>query len=189
MRTSKVSKSSTEQDIISKFIEGDTDAFALLFNQYWKTVYSLSFKYTRSHSDAEDVSQEVFKNIWERRDVLDVHTNFENYLIRSAKNRILNYFRARQTKEHHENNVALANDHCEQMLGTDFLLQAERHHQELITFLSPKSREIYKLKYHQSLTNQSVADQMGISVKTVEYHLQQAKKVIRSGVIRKTEFL
>jgi len=189
MRTSKVSKSNTEQHIISRFIDGDRDAFALLFNRYWKTVYSICFKYTKCHSDAEDVSQEVFKAIWEKRDALDIHTNFENYLIRSAKNRILNYFRAKQTKQHHENNVASTKDHSEQMLGIDFLLQAEKHHQELISLLSPKCREIYELKYHEALTNQSVADQMGISVKTVEYHLQQAKKAIRSALIRKTEFL
>ncbi len=189
MRTPKFFKRNTEQQIITRFIEGDEQAFAYLFNQYWQIAYTLCFRYTKCHSDAEDVTQEVFKTLWEKRNELNIHSNFESYLIRSTKNRILNYFRAQQSKQYHEEMVARKAEVSESIFKTDFLLQAEKQHGYLVGRLPPRCREIYMLKYDESLTNQAVAEKMAVSIKTVEYHLQQAKKILRSKLLQNSDFL
>ncbi|MFD1770400.1 RNA polymerase sigma factor [Sphingobacterium suaedae] len=189
MRTPKFFKKETEQQVIRRFIEGDERAFARVFRQYWKTVYALCFRYTECHSDAEDISQEVFKTLWEKREGLDIHTHFENYLVRATKNRMLNYFRGQQSRQQHEEAVAQQTELAQPLLNTDFLLRAEEQHGYLMARLPEKCREVYRLKYEEALTNQAVADRMGISIKTVEYHLQQAKKALRTGLLQHIEFL
>lgn len=176
--------SEKEKHLLKRLTQGDTNAFAKLFHTHWRTVYNLSYTYTACHSDAEDICQEVFQRIWEKRQSIDIHKTFENYIIRAAKNHIINHFRAKNRKRQHEKVatqvVKEATSDIPSMKSTESI------YQELVARLPPRSQEIYIRKHTNHLTNEALATEMGLSIKTVEYHLQRANKIIKEEIKKNT---
>ena len=82
-----------EEIIIRQMKEGNQLAFTLLFNEYSKQVYSLAFKYLYNRELAEDVVQNVFFKIWEKKKDIDESRPFNRYLFTILKNDLLNVLR------------------------------------------------------------------------------------------------
>ncbi|WP_437920258.1 RNA polymerase sigma factor [Sphingobacterium sp. LRF_L2] len=176
-----------EKHILTRLAKGDTDAFARLFCIHWKTVYRLCYKYTGSHFDAEDISQEVFQRIWEKRKFLMIQTTFERYIIRATKNSILNHFRATETKKKYEKDANWYTSQYTTVLDVRHLKHAENKYHELVALLPARSHEIYRRKTESHITNDALAKEMGLSIKTIEYHLHRANKFIREGIKKNQE--
>ncbi|WP_165384619.1 RNA polymerase sigma factor [Sphingobacterium corticibacterium] len=178
--------SEKEKNLLKKLTQGDTNAFATLFHAHWQTVYNMSYKYTLSHSDAEDISQEVFQRIWEKRKSIIIHKTFENYIVRTTKNHIINHFRAKDIKRQHEKIATQLVEQATPFVDTPPLRSVESKYQQLVALLPPRSQEIYIRKYEKHLTNEDLATEMGLSIKTVEYHLQRAHKMMREEIKKST---
>lgn len=177
-----------ENHLLKKLAQGDTNAFAMLFHTHWQTVYNLSYKYTQSHSDAEDISQEVFQRIWEKRKSIIIHKTFENYIFRTTKNHIINHFRAKNIKREHEKIAAKLAEQATCFAHTPPLRNVESKYQQLVALLPPRSQEVYRRKHEKHLTNEALATEMGLSIKTVEYHLQRADKIMREEIKKRTAY-
>lgn len=79
----------TDQRLIAAMQNDDPHAFQTLFNLYWKDLYKTAYNRLRSQSEAEDLVQDIFADIWERRYSLEITTSLNNYLQRSLKFRII----------------------------------------------------------------------------------------------------
>jgi RNA polymerase sigma-70 factor (ECF subfamily) len=148
-----------------------------LFDKYYPELCKLSFKYVGRTDIAEDVVQDVFINIWNKRTMLNYSGNIKPCFIRSVINTSLNYINSKFAKQNFVDessaslNLASYNQHDE-ILGKELnsiIMTA-------IEQLPNKCRAIFSLSRFSNLTYKEIAKQLDISVKTVEAQISIALK-------------
>ena len=158
----------------------DKEAFDTLYYKYHGYLYALALRYLKSKDLAEDAVQHVFIKLWETTKAMNIDINVKNYLYTMTKNHILNQIR--DNKETISLNYVNAQQEvCE---GADFIKMMEETQtidilHKGINSLPPQKKEVCLLKLEDDITNQIIADKMGISVHTVKSHYQESIKMLR----------
>jgi RNA polymerase sigma-70 factor (ECF subfamily) len=155
------------------------EAFEEIYQRYWKQLYSISFKGIRSREIAEEIVQDIFTSLWEKKDVNCIE-NLAAYLQTAAKYKVINHIHREMTKRVYmktfqEAPKQYANPTEDLVLLDDLNDALERE----IKKLPEKRQLIFKLHRQQHLSMKQVASQLGISEKTVENQLSKAVKVLR----------
>lgn len=164
---------------------GSEKAFAAVFNRYHRLLYALAFRYLKSGSEAEDAVQYTFMRMWEQRENFDFSIGLRSLLFTILKNYILNELRHQHivAEKHYElaqRGEELETDLMKTLEDADF----RRHLRAAIAQLPPQKQKICLMKIEQGLSNQEIADKLGITVPTVKSHYTQAIKSLR-GIIDK----
>lgn len=158
----------------------DKKAFDLIYEKYWKRLYYYAFKIFGDKVVCEDVIQEVFIKLWEKASERKIE-NLEGYLFRAVKFQISNAIRNQKDFKPFENFLTqLPTD-----LSADSILELKETSElilQSVESLPEKCREVYKLSREEQLTNNQIADQMNISVRTVEAHIYKALKSIKNNL-------
>lgn len=158
----------------------DKQAFSVVYHKYHAYLYALALRYLKDRCSAEDAVQHTFVKLWETAKNIEVEINLKNYLYTMTKNFILNQIR------NHKETVSLnyANAQKDLIDKDDILKQI--HETQIseslrngIDSLPTQKREICTLKMEGDITNQEIADKMGISINTVKSHYQEAIKMLR----------
>lgn len=160
---------------------GDEHAFKLLFNRYRGKVYASAYKWTQSHLAAEEMTQEVFLKIWEKRHLLADVTDPAKYIYRIIYNQTRDYFRSSLTRQRLLQQVE--ERQTGYTGGADEMLNAresEQLLQQALQCLSPQKRAIYMMARQQGKSHQEIAGIMDISVHTVKSHLYDSIQFIRA---------
>lgn len=126
----------------------------------------------------EDLAQEVFVRFWEKRHSLQITSSLPGYLRRMAINEALGYLRRNKlfTEElDPKTNTELSPDVEGQLLHSEL----EQQIRDAIDQLPPRCRTVFQLSRFEELTYQEIADQLDISIKTVENQMGKALKVLR----------
>ena len=153
----------------------------LLFRQYYDYVCRTVFRLVPNAQAAEDIAQEVFLEIWRRRDTFSITTSLRAYLRRAAANRALNYLRDKRnlpSDEVTEGHFSLQADPGFSLETTELQSQIT----EAIEQLPQRCQEVFKLSRLEEMSYQEIADTMGISVKTVENQIVKALKLLREAL-------
>ncbi|MDR0511107.1 MAG: RNA polymerase sigma-70 factor [Rikenellaceae bacterium] len=153
---------------------GDEAAFKELFDGYFLPLCRYMYLYVNDKSAAEDMTTDIFMNLWAVRGKLRIHTSFKSYLFRAARNRCLNFMR--------DNRRNSAIDGIDQGFDDDSFLEAEELSyiiEKAVSGLPDKCREVYTLSREQELTNREIADRLKISIKTVEAQIGKALRNLR----------
>ncbi len=133
----------------------------------------------RERAPAEEIAQEVMLELWRRRESLKLEQGFGAYLIRSTRNRALNYIRHQRIVARE---LAAATIEARESPGTDaetLGVELERVVREAIDALPERSREVFLLSREQGLRYLEIAAVLEISVKTVEKRMGQALAELR----------
>jgi RNA polymerase sigma-70 factor (ECF subfamily) len=144
---------------------------------YWHKLYNVAFYYLREERDAEDVVQDVFISLWSRRTHLEIRTRLENYLVRSVKYTAFFYLKIKSRKKTFMKNLTVTEAVNDPQEYIDYKSVLDQLHLIFET-VSKKTREIFYLSRFDGLTYAEIAQQLHISVKTVEYHISLALKRI-----------
>lgn len=159
--------------------KGDEAALKKLFNRYFVQLCRYINIYVDSHSDSEDIALDIFIYLWENRNTLSINSSPKAYLFRSARNRSLNHLRD-QVKT-----VSLATV-SESIIEPDEnsleFQELDRLIVEAVSSLPDKCREVFIKSRDEGMSNKAIAEDMQISVKTVEAQITKALKIIRRQV-------
>lgn len=157
--------------------KGELNAFEEIYRRYWKQLYSISYKRTQSTEISEELVQDIFTSLWEKRQTIHVE-NLSAYLFTATKYKIINHFHREMSKRNFMTSVSLesAENSTEEMVLLDDLNQALSQE---IEKLPAKRKMIFKLYRQQNLSMKQVASQLGVSEKTVENQLNKAFKMLR----------
>lgn len=172
-----------EDKWLKRLQEGDLAAFSFLFDRYNRLLYAIAYRYLKSRVEAEDAVQYTFMKVWEQRCSLDFNGGVRSLLFTILKHYALNELRHQQIVwEKHEEMIRAGEKEEE-----DFLVMLEkkefsRYLHQAIAQLPPQKREICKLKINRGLSNQEIAEEMGITVPTVKSHYTQAIKMLRETI-------
>jgi RNA polymerase sigma-70 factor (ECF subfamily) len=162
---------------------GDAEAFTVLFNRYWDNIYGAAFALTKSREMAEDVVQEIFGRIWQKREALAAIDNFSDYLFILARNYIFSEFEKLRVRQEHVSRLQRYFERREQ--NPEHLLLAKEGTaliERAIAQLSPQQQQVFRLSRQEGHTHKEIAALMGISVHTVRNHMIRALQSL-------TEFL
>ena len=160
--------------------QGDESAFDALFRRYYEPLCHYASSLTDGDLDeAEDLVQQSFVKLWEQRATLQVQWSVKAYLYKMVHNRCLNRLRDAQTREKYKvYNAAQLEQGYENDPGAASELN-ERILQALDT-LPPECRRIFELSRFEELKYREIADQLGISIKTVETQMGKALRLMRT---------
>ena len=163
-------------NLIQKIQSGDKASYKQFFHQYYKPFCAYANQYV-DFDDAEETVQDVMMMLWERRTLIDADGEPIAYLIKSIKNRCLKKI-ARQQEMIQIHEVLPAELNYD---DPDFYVVDELNRKiELILAQMPSSyREAFEKHRFQHKTYNEIADELGISKKTVDYRIQQALKIMR----------
>ncbi|EDM36952.1 RNA polymerase sigma factor (possible RNA polymerase sigma-24 factor) [Pedobacter sp. BAL39] len=161
----------------------DEERFEHAYRTCWKDVYGIIFHYTRDEEIAEEVSQDIFASLWERRKNIEIRTSIERYLYRAAKLESFEYLRTSSSHRTHlqsalSNAIEGKNYTEEQILFNELNANIS----SLVSQLSSRCREVYLLSQEHGMNNKTISAKLLISEKTVEYHLYRAINFLRDNL-------
>jgi len=168
-------------ELLQQFKANDKNAINLLYEKYSKRLYGFAFSYLKTEADAMDVVQEVFINVWNKRNDLRSDTNLEAYLFTVTKNSVISIFRKKITEkqyfEHLKAVTVLHHSDTEETLDYEALSARLK---ELVTRLPEQRQLIFKMSKEKGMSNKAIADELQISIKTVEDHMTKARHFLKS---------
>jgi len=165
----------------------DERALEFLFRDHFTGLCQFAVGYIKDTEAAKEIVQDAFVSLWEKRDSIDMSKPVKTYLSTTVRNRCLNYLR--DHKKFSSDLLALENLSIDTIYDQpDKLVESDIHQQisRAIEELPEKCREIFKLSRHQNLKYQQIADELQISVKTVETQMSKALQHMR---LRLAEYL
>ena len=166
--------------LVNRLREGDKVALTELYNIYWQSLFMYAYNVLKDRELCEDIIQDIFMNIWNNREKLQIKISLRSYLYACARYHVFNQFRKNKDKIH----VEFFNDLDKRFQYTT--PETEMMHKELvqqinavIETLPEKCQLVYKLSREEQLSHKEIADRLYISPKTVENHITKALQIIR----------
>lgn len=166
-----------QDHLFIRFREGHFDAFEGIFNAYWDALYQYALRILESEEDAQDLIQDLFTELWERREYLEVNTHIRVYLFSAVRKKILRKFRDDGLKQKHLEKFVLHSElRSELTLNTlihkDILSQL----QEDLQALPVKEKEVFECYYFEELSIREIAEKNGTAEQTVRNQLNNAHR-------------
>jgi RNA polymerase sigma-70 factor, ECF subfamily len=167
-----------EQDLLHRMIKGHEPAFKGIYDAYYRYLVVTAFQYLRDNDLARDTTQEVFADLWRRREQIQELSSLKAYLRRAVCNKALDILRHRkrwQTNDEIpeiESNANRADEQTE-------TLELSEAVQLAISELPEKCRAVFLLSRYEQLSHREIAEQLDISTKTIENQMTKALKHLR----------
>ena len=164
---------SNQIDLILK----DISSFEIFFKKNYHVACLVALKYLPDQQQAEDIVQETFIYIWQKRNELNIRTNFKAYLFTAVRNRCLNFVRREQKLEE------ISEDMPE--IEGDFNFSDEELSVKIaqsIESLPPQCKKIFLLAYKENLTYNEIADTLDLSKNTIKTQMGIAYKILRENL-------
>jgi len=169
--------------LMNGVLNNDYSSYNQLFTRYYTPLCRFVYGFVANRHDTEDIVQDVFLSLWDRRAKIRVTDNVKAYLYEMAKNTTLNHIRKEdnyratleqiETATHYDGNEAI--DAAE-------MVDVVR---DCIDRLPDRSRRIFLLDRIDGLKQKDISEQLGISVKTVKNQIWMALQALKRCFERK----
>ena len=162
-------------------------AFEMLFKKLYPRLKDFAVKVVKDRDIAEDIVQEVFIKVWERRKQIEV-LNIDAYLFRILRNQCITQIKQIKVIENLKFKINILRE-TEEMYRIDFIRnepyilvekELEREIERTLKELPDRCREVFVLSRINGLKNREIADKLEINIKNVERHISRALKTFRS---------
>jgi RNA polymerase sigma-70 factor (family 1) len=170
----------SEQDLLLRVSQGDEAAFAQLFHAWHNRLGAYVLRLTGSLPLAEEIVQEIFIRIWEKREKLSQVVHFHPYLYAVAKNYSLSFLKkmGREMARKQEWELNMANSHEQEEDQT--IKSYRRIIDQAIAELPAQQQRVYLLSRDEGLRQAEIAERLAISLETVKKHMVLALRFIRN---------
>ncbi|MFD2287892.1 RNA polymerase sigma-70 factor [Pedobacter petrophilus] len=174
----------SDDDLIVLLHDDDTVAFKLIYEKYAPKLFHTVYNLVRNKEASEDVIQDLFSDLWQKRAKLNITTSLQGFLYTAAKNRILAQLRKRKITIDADALAFLADsNHTDNRL---LEMELKQKLNQEINLLPRKCAEIFQLSRESQYSHQEIAKHLNISVKTVENQVGIALKRLKANL---TDFL
>lgn len=167
----------TDHELTVLLNQNDHGAFNEIYNRYWQKMLLIAWNHCDDKVVAKDIVQEVFLNLWEKYQSLDIQ-NLPAFLATAVKFKVFKYYRLEQrrqelAKQHYKfEDLVLDEEKLDAKFLQDFI-------DGIVEEMPEKCRLIFKYSRTEGLRNIEIADKINITEKGVENTLTRALKIIR----------
>jgi len=169
-----------EKQVLETIQSGNESAFEMIFRTYYQPLCRYAYSFLDDKEEAEEVVQSTFITVWEKRNTLDIQTSLKSYLYRMVRNACLNVIKHEKIKQQHvAHELAVTESSYESVSQKVYATELESKITEAMKALPEQCRIVFQLSRFEELKYQEIADQLQISVKTVENHMGKALKIMR----------
>lgn len=174
-----------DHQLILQIKAGDDMAYNTLFRKYYAYLCTVVLRMTQSKEQAEDVVQEVFLEVWRKRQGLEIKNAVKSYLHRAAVNKTLNKIRDKKLNfdKDEESLEAVATNQSsalQKIQGEEL----EKVIKEAFESLPEKCRVVFSMVKYEALSYKETAEKLEISVKTVENQMSKALRIMREAIYK-----
>ncbi|MEM7296971.1 MAG: RNA polymerase sigma-70 factor [Bacteroidota bacterium] len=158
----------------------DPAQFEMAYKQYYSLLVGFAYNYVEDSDASADIVQEVFSNIWNQSDTIEIKTNVKSYLFGAVRNASLNYLKHQKVvASHAEETMKVDHSHQVDILEMDELQEKIN---EVLDKLPEKRRQIFEMSRFEGKKYHEIAAELDISVKTVETQMSRTLKVLREAL-------
>ena len=166
-----------DKELYAKIKEGDETAFNKSFDSYYNQLCYFADKLLADFDLSKSIVQQVFVDLWLKREKLNVHYSLKSYLYNSVRNAAINSLRHKKVESkylsnHEQNDYPVFRDLMEEAELNDRINQA-------INELPERCRQVFTLCRFEGMKYAEIADELNISIKTVEMQMGIALKKLR----------
>lgn len=173
-------KSCSDSELIRLLSADDQKAFEIIYNRYWERLFGIAYNRLRSRELAEEIIQDLFTELWDKRHKLTIYKSLTSYLFCAIKYKILNHLSSQAVrKKHVDETRQLAvhhNNDTEEKLSFDELYAMM---EKEIENLPKKCKLVFRLSC-QGDSAKEISEALNISPRTAETHIHQARKILRT---------
>lgn len=172
----------TDKELLTLLANGEESAIDIIFRQYYSFLCRSVYRIIPDTQITEDLAQDVFYELWKKRDSLNITTSLSAYLKRAALNKSLNYIRDQKidfrNAPEKENLESKAVSIIHEIAADDLQDKIDA----AIDSLPERCRLVFVLSRFEEMTYREIADQLDISIKTVENQISKALKNLRTSL-------
>ena len=169
-----------DAELLKLLKAGDEHAFESLYQAYSPQIYLKLLKLVKLQSLAEELLQDVFVKIWEKREGIDVEKSFRSYLYIIAQNLAKDVFRRAALDKKMLNEMINTSTEIYDPMAEGYM---ENNHkqllQEVTSFLPPQRRKVYILIKIEGKSYEEVSMLLGISQSTINSHIVKANAALK----------
>ncbi len=162
--------------------EGNIKEFESLFREFYKPLFIHANRILQDGAEAEEIVQDLFFNIWKNRQNLNINISASSYLYSAVRNNCLQFIKRKKIKGKYE--IYLKGQNHQSIEPIEHIKYNELHARlyKVMDDLPDRCQQIFKLNRFQGLKYQEIADQLEISIKTVEANMSKALKHLRKNL-------
>jgi len=155
--------------------------FQEIYHQHFNGLANYAYAVLKDKDAAKDVVQDVFLDLWNKRETLSIKTSLEAYLVRAVKFKSIDFIRKDKTKQQYVANMTPSSVPLTEDDSNDEEQTTKRKKQlsYAIAQLPTKCRQVFLLSRLNGYTYKEIAEEMDISPKTVENQISRALKLLR----------
>ena len=177
----------TDNNVMIYLREGNEYAFRFIFDKYYDFLCMVADSYLRDEYISETIVGDIIYNLWEIKDNIDIKYSLRSYLVRSVKNRCINYLQQEYIQREisinqYEDKAAIEElFFIENKHPLESLLEQELENKinSIINELSHECRAVFKMSRFDGMKYEEIASELNISVNTVKYHMKNALGKLR----------
>ena len=168
-----------ESQITTNFWGQDSDrAFRYLYDKYASTLRYFSAKYVDDDATIEDIVQDAFLNLWEKRNEFKTESTIKAYLYKTVRSFSVDTIRRRNIANRYAEKIVLEEEDQEFFLENIVESEVFQMIQTVFNELSPSCREVYQLSLHGK-SHEEISQLLDISINTVKKHKNNANHYMR----------
>lgn len=168
-----------DRDLLSRLRGGDHEAFDAIFRQWYEPVVRSANRVLRDVGVAEELSQDVFLELWRRRESLAPDSSVAGYLMQAVRNRALNHLRHLAVQRKSVVYVEALSEPAEHADAQAQASELQRALTAAIAELPPRTREVFVMSRERGLRYSEIAEELGVSVKAIEANMSRALRILR----------
>lgn len=173
-------QSLTDFELSTLLKKGDLIAYNEIYERFQGLLYIYACKIVKNNDDAEDIVQEVFLYLWDKRFSISINSSISVYLYKAVRYKFMNLLDHKKVRADYKESLNQFINQGEYI--TDHYIRQKEFSQIIekeVTALPDKMREIFELSRKNHLSRKEIAEKLGLSEKTVKNQITNALKILR----------
>ncbi len=161
--------------------QGDHKAFEAVFVTYYSKTKAFIYGYIKSEEDAEELTEELFVNLWINQHSIDTSRSFNSFLHTIARNSAINFLKHKYVQDTYLNNIRYqecSSTSEEDLIAKELGLLID----DIVERMPEQRKKIYTLSRNEGLSNAEIAERLNTTKRNVESQLSLALKEIRKAI-------
>ncbi|WP_140938067.1 RNA polymerase sigma-70 factor [Sphingobacterium lumbrici] len=170
----------TDVDLTTLLSKGDQAAYVEIYDRFQGLLFLYACKVTQDEKEAEDIVQEVFLYLWDKRYTIAINSSIADYLYAAVRFKFFNLLDKKKVRTDYQQSLGNYMEQHESI--TDYLVREKelrRLIEEEVGRLPAKMREIFELSRNEYLSHREIAEKLQLSEKTVKNQINNALSILR----------